>query len=190
VVGEGGQKTVYLGDTEPFDPKSIPMQTWREWEASMMAKFAMAGPPVAAQDPADAGTGAGMLMADDMRSVYSHHTGVSMPMSVVYSVHGGMHAMPMPMYSGTHMVVDQQSMLYVGDGQSMMSATHYEPGTQLPSDDMLLAEIRTILATADLMTITKKMIRQKLSLVFGVNLLPKKAVIGRLVDEVLSQAQG
>jgi chitin synthase len=47
----------------------------------------------------------------------------------------------------------------------------------LPSDDALLAEIREILRTADLMTVTKKGIKQELERRFGMPLDARKAYI-------------
>jgi hypothetical protein len=50
--------------------------------------------------------------------------------------------------------------------------------TGLPTDDMILNEIRDILKTADLMTVTKKGIKQELERRFNVNLDAKRAYIG------------
>ena len=47
----------------------------------------------------------------------------------------------------------------------------------LPSDDALLSEIREILRTADLMTVTKKGVKQELERRFGVPLDAKRAYI-------------
>ncbi|KAI8928593.1 chitin synthase-domain-containing protein [Entophlyctis helioformis] len=54
-----------------------------------------------------------------------------------------------------------------------------------PSDEQLLAEIRRVLAAGDLMTLTKKQIRDDLSGRFGVDLKPRKDTINRMIDEVL-----
>ena len=50
--------------------------------------------------------------------------------------------------------------------------------TGLPTDDMVLNEIRDILKTADLMTVTKQRIKQELERRFNVNLDAKWAYIG------------
>lgn len=47
----------------------------------------------------------------------------------------------------------------------------------LPSDDALLAEIREILRTADLMSVTKKSVKQELERRFGVGLDAKRSYI-------------
>lgn len=49
--------------------------------------------------------------------------------------------------------------------------------TGLPSDDSILAEIREILKTADLMTVTKKSIKVELERRFGVALDARRAYI-------------
>jgi chitin synthase len=54
-----------------------------------------------------------------------------------------------------------------------------------PSDDDLLREIRRILSTANLMTITKKQVRDELSALFGVDLTPRKAIINHFIEEIL-----
>lgn len=60
-----------------------------------------------------------------------------------------------------------------------------QPGS-MPSDDQLLTEIRNILATADLMTLTKKQVRESLSTRFGgIDLKPKREVINKMIDNVL-----
>ena len=55
----------------------------------------------------------------------------------------------------------------------------------LPSDDALLAEIREILRTADLMTVTKKGIKQELERRFSVPLDSKRAYINSGMYSIL-----
>ena len=56
----------------------------------------------------------------------------------------------------------------------------------LPSDNEILAEIRNILTTADLMTLTKKQVRENLSVKFnGVDLKPKREYINQMIDKIL-----
>ena len=55
--------------------------------------------------------------------------------------------------------------------------------SNLPSDDAILNEIRDILRTADLMTVTKKGVKTELEKRFGVSLDAKRPYInsGRLL---------
>lgn len=50
--------------------------------------------------------------------------------------------------------------------------------SELPTDDAILAEIREILKTADLMSVTKKSIKLELERRFNINLEPRRAYIG------------
>ncbi|KAJ1537539.1 hypothetical protein HK405_014539, partial [Cladochytrium tenue] len=62
----------------------------------------------------------------------------------------------------------------------------FVPGPDgLPTDDALLRELRALLATADLMSITKKQTRDALAARFGVDLTPKRAVVNKLIEDVL-----
>ncbi|KAI9359285.1 chitin synthase-domain-containing protein [Zopfochytrium polystomum] len=54
-----------------------------------------------------------------------------------------------------------------------------------PSDEELLMQIRQILATADLMTVTRKSVREELTRVFGVDLSGRKEYIHACIDRVL-----
>ncbi|KAK3944856.1 chitin synthase-like protein [Diplogelasinospora grovesii] len=56
----------------------------------------------------------------------------------------------------------------------------------MPSDDALLAEIREILRTADLMTVTKKGIKMELEKRFGVPLDSRRAYINSATEALLS----
>jgi len=56
----------------------------------------------------------------------------------------------------------------------------------MPSDDAILAEIREILRTADLMTVTKKGIKQELERRFGVPLESRRAYINSATEALLS----
>lgn len=49
--------------------------------------------------------------------------------------------------------------------------------SNLPTDDALLAEIREILRTADLMSVTKKSVKTELEKRFAVNLDAKRSYI-------------
>merc|ERR1711964_424276 len=56
----------------------------------------------------------------------------------------------------------------------------------LPSDDAILAEIREILKTADLMTVTKKSIKAELERRFGMALDARRAYINSATEALLS----
>ncbi|KAI8976912.1 chitin synthase [Pilobolus umbonatus] len=54
-----------------------------------------------------------------------------------------------------------------------------------PSDNEILNEIRSILATANLMSITKKQVREQLSDTFGVDMIVKKEFINTSIEYIL-----
>ena len=58
-------------------------------------------------------------------------------------------------------------------------------GHTFPTDDQLLQEIRHILSTTDLMKITKKSVRERLTRLFGVDVSPKKDYIHSCIDSIL-----
>ncbi|KAJ3126609.1 hypothetical protein HK098_007364 [Nowakowskiella sp. JEL0407] len=54
-----------------------------------------------------------------------------------------------------------------------------------PTDEELLSEIRHILSTRDLMTVTKKSVREELARLFGMDMTPRKEYIHKCIDMVL-----
>ena len=59
------------------------------------------------------------------------------------------------------------------------------PPSGFPSDEELLIEIKHILSTTDLMKITKKSVRDRLSRLFGVDVTPRKEYIHYCIDSIL-----
>lgn len=59
-----------------------------------------------------------------------------------------------------------------------------------PPDEQILYELERLLESCDLMTTTKKQIREQLSAVFGVRLHHRKAFINGHIDEYLRRAHG
>jgi chitin synthase len=179
VTGEKGQKIV-ISDEGKFDPASIPRKKWEDyqhdlWEAQTQRSH------------------------NDTRSEvsgYSYGTKSYAPTSE-YGFGGGM---PPPGYQSRPMsqldlpnlrahsrmsiapsdMISQRSGGY-GRGELEMSML------ELPTDDAILAEIREILRTADLMTVTKKSIKTELETRFGMILDAKRAYInsGMLIPRYL-----
>lgn len=77
-----------------------------------------------------------------------------------------------------------------GNRDSMMSSftthTGYSIG-KMPGDEEIYAELKRMLASADLMTITKKQLRDDLSAMFKVDLNKKKQVINDMINDILSE---
>jgi hypothetical protein len=84
---------------------------------------------------------------------------------------------------------NRMSMMSMG---SYSSAPFVAPGmgvvnSAIPPDDEILFHIRRILATANLMTVTKKNVREELSGLFGCDLSVKKAYINSCIDDILAR---
>ncbi|KAJ1925807.1 hypothetical protein IWQ60_004325 [Tieghemiomyces parasiticus] len=61
----------------------------------------------------------------------------------------------------------------------------YDPTAAMPSDDEIVQEIRNILATADLMTITKKQVRERLNEYFRCDLTSRRELINSSIEMIL-----
>ncbi|KAF9116313.1 hypothetical protein BGX27_003621 [Mortierella sp. AM989] len=57
-----------------------------------------------------------------------------------------------------------------------------------PTNEQLANEIQNVLATADLMSITKKQVRERLIAFFGVDLTPRKEYINEVIERVLENS--
>jgi chitin synthase len=189
VAGEKGKKVV-ISDEGKFDPASIPRKKWEEYQAELW----------------EAQTQPGGLQDDSRSEVsgYSYATRANVPMSE-YGGGGGGYATSRPGsttgYPGMGMGIptapsrmslaasemfnqqqhsNRQSQF---GGSQFMGPSHSQGELEMtnlagmPSDDALLAEIREILRTADLMTVTKKGVKLELERRFGVPLDARRAYI-------------
>lgn len=161
ITGEKGRKIV-ISDEGKFDPASIPKKKWEEYQAELWE----------AQTSRDDRSEA---------SGFSYGTRSYHPAQSEYGFPGArpMSQMDMARY-GSRMSLAPSEMMSHHMDVSMEDLSH------LPSDDAILAEIREILRTADLMTVTKKSIKQELERRFGVNLDAKRPYINSATEAVLS----
>ena len=67
---------------------------------------------------------------------------------------------------------------------SIMVAAQQNPDG-FPSDEQIKSLIKTVLSTANLMTVTKKQVRDDLALFFGTDMSRKKDFINRVIEDVL-----
>ncbi|KAM0281778.1 hypothetical protein ACHAQH_003360 [Verticillium albo-atrum] len=185
VAGEKGKKII-VTDEGKFDPASIPRKKWEEyqgeiWEAQTVrddARSEVSGYSYATKGHAGVHVGV------------SEYGGYSRPGSIAGG-YSGAHAMP-PMPYGDNRNMSRMSLAASemgGNRASQFGGSQYfspEDMVGLPSDDALLAEIREILRTADLMTVTKKGIKQELERRFGVPLDAKRAYINSATEALLS----
>lgn len=191
VVGEKG-KAIVVSDEGKFDPASIPKKKWEDYQAELWeqqtttmsragdwddSKSAISGVSYATKShfPGMAG------------SVYEQGGYASRPISTRLSP-------GLPPYSHSRVSLAAPSMY----GGGLNAPSTYGGGVvgseiggagvemmDMPSDDAILAEIRNVLATADLMTITKKGVKNELERRFGVGLESRRQYIGSATEAVL-----
>jgi len=156
VTGEKGRQVV-VSDEGKFDPASIPKKKWEEYQAELW----------------DAQT-----QRDDARSEisgFSYGTKSHYPATTEYNY---------PASRAMSHTGDTRYGSRISLAPSAIEARGYHDNMEmadmagLPSDDAILAEIREILRTADLMTVTKKSIKMELERRFGIGLEAKRAYIG------------
>jgi chitin synthase len=177
VAGEKGKK-VLITDEGKFDPSSIPRKKWEEYQAELWET---------------------QTSRDDVRSEISgisYGTKAHTPMSEygygsrAESTTGLVPPMPHNPYdtrNQSRMSLAPSEM--VGNRSSQFGGSQFftpEDMVGLPSDDALLAEIRDILKTADLMSVTKKSIKQELERRFGVPLDAKRPYINSATEALLT----
>ncbi|KAI9733811.1 MAG: hypothetical protein M1818_007078 [Claussenomyces sp. TS43310] len=161
VTGEKGRKVV-ITDEGKFDPASIPHKKWEDYQADLWEA---------------------QTQLDDTRSEtseYSYGT-KALPAQSFYEIPSRpasqMHVGP-PAYASRMSLVPSEMRSNLGESLEMENL--------LPSDDTLLGEIRDILQTADLMTVTKKSIKIELERRFGMNLDVKRVYINSATEALLS----
>ncbi|KAF2207610.1 glycosyltransferase family 2 protein [Cercospora zeae-maydis SCOH1-5] len=168
VTGEKG-KQIIVSDEGKFDPDSIPKKKWEEYQAELWdaqtrddARSEISGISYATKSWHPAASEFGYQQP-------GHNSQLSIP------------AMP---HNTSHM-----SLAYSDNGMPMGMGARSEFGdisSDMPSDDAILAEIREILRTADLMTVTKKSIKAELERRFQVPMDSKRQYIGSATEAILS----
>jgi chitin synthase len=173
VTGEKGRKVV-ITDEGKFDPASIPHKKWEEYQAELWEAQTTL-------DDRSEVSGVSYGTKSFHGAEYGQQRPMSMPLSVIpganfpYDV--GANANP------SRMSMAHSEMLSPGNRQSQFGGSQFGQDMELsnlaglPGDDAILAEIREILKTADLMTITKKGIKLELEKRFGVNLDARRTYI-------------
>ncbi|KAK9761424.1 hypothetical protein K7432_013683 [Basidiobolus ranarum] len=110
------------------------------------------------------------------RNISSSSLDMNNPFSSYYS-----RTSPPPAFTGEE---------YFNDGSiNQVAYPASNPSTpgipNIPNDQEILQEVRVILSTADLMSITKKQVRDELSHFFGVDLIVRKDYINNCIDMIL-----
>ena len=153
-TGESGRKVV-ISDEGKFDPASIPKKKWEDYQTELWEA---------------------QTSRDDRSEVsgFSYGTKSYHPAHSDYGFPGSrpMSQIDLPRYSPRTSRAPSEML-----SRHMDMEMEMEDLAGLPSDDALLAEIREILRTADLMSVTKKSVKQELERRFGVGLDAKRSYI-------------
>ncbi|KAI8628251.1 glycosyltransferase family 2 protein [Xylariaceae sp. FL1651] len=181
VAGEKGQKVV-ISDEGKFDPSSIPRKRWEEYQAELWDAQTSRDDNRSEISGYSYATKAGMNAAV---SEYNHHqsrAGSTIGVIPPYDMKTAAN------FSRMSFAPTENRMSQFGGSQFFGNAAETEMMdlSSMPSDDALLAEIREILRTADLMTVTKKGIKQELERRFNVPLESKRAYINNATEALLS----
>ncbi|KAJ5899273.1 hypothetical protein N7495_004017 [Penicillium taxi] len=170
ITGEKGRKVV-ISDEGKFDPASIPKRRWEEYQAELWEA---------------------QTSRDDRSEMSGYSYGTRshpfhQPQSE-YQVYGGGYASSRPVSTMEMPLLASNSRLSVAPSEMLGHPMDISMDdlNALPSDDAILNEIREILSTADLMSVTKKSIKQELERRFGVNLDLKRPYIYSATEAVLS----
>ncbi|KAL4248592.1 TRAFAC class myosin-kinesin ATPase superfamily protein [Abortiporus biennis] len=204
VLGESGKKMI-IHDEGKFDPRSIPLKSWNDYENELWDKesnhsIGSWAPPAKLQNDGYA--------ESRTASIYGRETYYEPAMSRAYSPSPSQAMMyPPPGYQSGRNTPMSASGMYTGvvhQPTPSRPVTNYLdvniPGTRSPEDIDFSAGaptdtdidrvVQQILRDADLTTVTKREIRRKLEEHFGVDLTNRKQVINASIDRTLLARAG
>ncbi|KAI8617111.1 chitin synthase-domain-containing protein [Chytriomyces sp. MP71] len=212
VVVEDGQTKEVEAEFEPYNPAEIVLQKWPEYEAQRLKQIE-ASPARSATPGITAGLTSAVPSYRNSAVVYGSPYagsaygavpmagsayGAMIPQQVAGSVYGSAYGqVPMmgvpvagSVYGGSQIGAFVQPgfpnapvLQQPGYAASVLSGG--STNRSQPSDEEILFQIRQILASADLMTVTRKSVREELGRFFGVDLSSRKEYIHACIDGVL-----
>ncbi|KAF2161144.1 glycosyltransferase family 2 protein [Zasmidium cellare ATCC 36951] len=168
VTGEKG-KQVLVSDEGKFDPDSIPKKKWEEYQAELWDAQTQHDDTRSEMSGISYATKSWHPAASEFGYQQSHHH------------HMSQLTIPQMQYNASHM-----SLAACDNGMARNYSGSDLGMSDMPSDDAILAEIREILRTADLMTVTKKSIKAELERRFGVPMDSRRQYIGSATEAILS----
>jgi chitin synthase len=177
VTGEAGQKVV-VSDEGKFDPSTIPRKRWDDYQAELWE----------AQTQHD---NQSEVSGYSYATKSFHHGSITRGASPWQRVAtpGSDYANVPPSRPMSHLDPPRANSRMSLAPSQMMGGDVYDMemnNINLPSDDVLLSEIRSILDGADMMKITKKSVRDELERRYQVDLSSKKKYIGYCVESILN----
>ncbi|TDL27931.1 glycosyltransferase family 2 protein [Rickenella mellea] len=203
VLGEKGKKMI-VHDEGKFDPRSIPLKSWNDYENELWDKesnhsIGSWAPPSKIKNEGYA--------ESRTASLYGRETFYEQPGSRTYSPVPSHGMYPPPGYhSGRNTPIQTHSPLRPMSEFGMLQqpvpsrpVTNYldmqipntrspddgDSGAGNPTDAEIDRAVRDVLQGADLNTVTKKAVRQRLEDVFGTDLSSRKATVNAAIDRVI-----
>ena len=169
-----------LTSSEPFDPKSVPVKRWRDYEEGDW--------------DTDSITSSSTYQTNTKSYVPTEFSGKG-PRSEYFAPGNNRSSIQAKNFTRESMISYQGNGIpdatpSISSGRSNRSSVIPGPFSHsdlVITDELLFAEIQQSLFGADLMTLTKKQIRDNLSIKLGVDLKPRKEVMNRMIDEVLTK---
>ncbi|CEG83067.1 Putative Chitin synthase [Rhizopus microsporus] len=207
VVGDNKKKQIIVTDDEKFDEKMIPMKKWSQYEkemqeAAMLEQDALSGYSSYGRCSCDDYKGENDSLSYRSQYVCRYHQeayekSVHNYYSTDYnhsfnnlSIHTSQllpESLPNVEPMG-ELSLEFSSVLkpVMSPNQEQQIDEKGKPKyVMLPEEDEIEKEIYTILTTSDLMTLTKKQVRDKLSEIFGIDLTIKKDFINSVIERLL-----
>ncbi|KAI8873252.1 hypothetical protein GQ42DRAFT_118167 [Ramicandelaber brevisporus] len=182
VVDKDGKKARMVADEEKFDPSTIPTKKWSDYEQELWS-----------------GANGSQIDPDSMSMV----SGAGGPYSRPRSIAASRRSSPPSIYGGANGANGRMSpagsrrvapsISGGGDDYSAMRAAMQSPAAMSmrqpaipqPTFEEIRQQIRVILSGVDLMSITKKQVRDQLSEHFGIDMTPYKDFITQCIEEML-----
>ncbi|KAI9252828.1 chitin synthase [Phascolomyces articulosus] len=183
VVGDK-KKQIIVTEDEKFDDKMIPMKKWEQYEQEMLETRSIeSDQETKLSNDSFEGRGSSYRGHHDEEEKNPQHiprliTGLSERRLSQFSVD----------LSAVLQKPNQQRQSQKDSSSSTSSINGNEEGELkmiLPEDDEIERELRRILAGANLMTLTKKQVRNQLSQQFRVDLTIKKGFINSAIERIL-----
>jgi chitin synthase len=195
VLGESGKKII-VHDEGKFDPRSIPLKSWNDYENELWDKESNHSigswvPPTKLKGDGYAESRTVSLYG---RETYYEPRGHSPSPSQTGMIH------PPPGYaSGRNTPLGASPLRPMSDAGMTYQPAPSRPVTnyldmaiptsrspeEVPTDNDLDRAVQEILRSADLNTVTKREIRRKLEDQFGMDLSSRKAAINQSIDHIL-----
>ncbi|KAI9267805.1 chitin synthase-domain-containing protein [Sporodiniella umbellata] len=216
VLGEDGTKTAVAADEGKFDPKCIPLKKWSDhenelWESNSVetkttavtsASRRTTNNPYSPQTPAMGYSNTGYMTpnpnyAPSMNQMNGANSIIGGAFynndsaSFRYSQQNLTSARAPSVGMDNSLFNPPASSVYSFEGShhggypGMMNMPIIE-GDSYPLDEDIRREVQRITATSNLMTITKKQVREQLSRHFGVNMAHRKDFINYCIEESLN----